>query len=136
MNYISWSEKIIEKIIYKGFDPVHVKKSFDEAETEIKSEYEKGELNSAGACFIAKLLKYDLDLEIGSERGKGRLHSDLTSAYKITKEQLTAHSQLGFIKKVAILTWFRGDEIDLASYNFPGLKDDFLPFKNLIRKPS
>ena len=136
MDYSSWSNEVIEKLILKGFDPDAVKKSFAESETEIKLEYEKGEPNTAGAYFVTSLQKYDLDLEIGRERGKGRLHNDLASTYSITKEELTARIQLGFIKKVAILSWFRGDEIDLASYGFPGLKNDFLPFRMWNTKQS
>ena len=115
MNYTCWSKTVIEKLVSNGFDSALVGKVFHEAEAEIRLEYEKNELNSAGAHFVAMLQKYDLDLELARERGRGRTQSDLAAAYQITKEKAHVHWTRGFMKKVAILGWFRGEDVDFTS---------------------
>ncbi|MBP1206097.1 hypothetical protein JOD97_004159 [Duganella sp. 1411] len=119
MDYISWSQAVVTKLVNNGFESALVHKVFDEAGPALRSEFEKGEFNSAGAHFVTILRKYDLDLEIAWERGQGRLVQDLGRAYQINQEE--AHERLtrGFKKRVLILGWFRGEDVDLTqSANF------------------
>jgi len=110
MNYDRWSKTIREKLVNNDWDSGLISKVFIEAEKEIKSEYEKGSLNSAGACFVVVLQKYDKDLAIAWERGEGGHGAGLPALaekYEITKAEVTASFQRGFEKKVAILALFR-----------------------------
>lgn len=119
MDYSSWSENMIAKLVSEGLDQDSVRKAFEEGEAEIRSEYEKKELNSAGARFVKNLEQYDLDLELAWERGQGRLKGDLAASYGISEVEVTKGFTRGAMKKTSILGWFRGEEVDLnASLNF------------------
>ncbi|MBN2976393.1 hypothetical protein [Pseudomonas lactucae] len=119
MDYASWSEKMITKLVSKGLEEEWVRKSFEGGDAEIRAAYENQELNSAGAVFVKKLEKYDLDLELAWQRGQGRLDSDLAASYQIPKEEARQRFIQGSMKKTKILGWFRGEDVDLsASLNF------------------
>lgn len=79
MDYASWSEKMIRELVSKGLKMEPVCKSFEDGDVEIRAAYENQELNSAGAVFVKKLEKYDLDLELAWQRGQGRLERDRKS---------------------------------------------------------
>lgn len=119
MDYASWSENLITKLVSKGLDQDSVRKAFQEGKAEIQAEFEKNELNSAGAHFVKKLEQNDLDLELAWERSQGRLKGDLAASYNISETEVTQRFTRGSIKKISILGWFRGEEVDLnASLNF------------------
>lgn len=119
MDYALWSKEMIAKLVSRGMDEEPVRKAFDEGEAEIRVEYEKKDLNAAGAVFVKQFEKYDLDLELAWERGQGRLDSELATAYKIPKDEARRRFTVGSMKKTQILGWFRGEEVNLnASLNF------------------
>jgi hypothetical protein len=119
MDYALWSEKMITELVSKGYEEESVRKSFEDGDVEIRAAYENQELNSAGAVFVKKLEKYDLDLELAWQRVQGRLDSDLAASYQIPKEEARQRFKRGSMKKTKILGWFRGEEVDLSvSLNF------------------
>jgi len=119
MDYSSWPENMIATLITRGLEESSVRKAFEEGHAEIRAVYEKEDLNSAGAHFVKRLERHDLDLELAWERGQGRLKRDLAVAYKISEADVMLRFTRGAMKKTSILGWFRGEEVDLtASLNF------------------
>ncbi|MCQ2991866.1 hypothetical protein NLO72_21920 [Pseudomonas tremae] len=114
MDYLEWLESVIEKLVKAGFELDLVDKALKDAEAEIKIEYTKGELNSAGTCFIKYFEKYDVELALSRERGEGRSTKELAEAYKLSEMEAGKGLVRGTKKKLAILSGFRGGEVDFA----------------------
>lgn len=114
MDYLRWSESLIEKLVKAGFEFDLVHKAFKEAKTAIELEYKKGELSSAGACFIKAFEKYDIELKLSRERGQTRNSRELAKAYNISEAEARSGWEKGTKKKLAILSGFRGGEVDFS----------------------
>lgn len=109
MDYSSWSENMVATLVSNGLEKGSVLRAFQDGGAEIRSEYEKKDLNSAGAHFVKRLEQHDLDLKLAWERGQGRLKSDLAASYGLSEAEVTQHFSRGALKKTYILGWFRGE---------------------------
>lgn len=119
MHYSSWSKNMIATLVSKGLEESSIRKAFEEGEVEIRSEYEKKDLNSAGAHFVKRLEQHDLDLKLAWERSQGQGKGDLAASYNMSEAEVTQRLTQGAMRKISILGWFRGEEVDLtASLNF------------------
>lgn len=114
MDYLLWSESVIEKLVKAGFEYDLVNKAFKDVKADIELEYKKGELSSAGACFIKAFEKYDVELKLSRERGEGRSSRDLGKSYEMSEAEARAGWDKGTKKKLAILNGFRGGEVDFS----------------------
>lgn len=114
MNYLQWSESLIKKLVNAGFEFDLVNKAFEEAKADIELEYDKGELSSAGACFIKALEKYDVEIKLARERGEGRRSCDLGKSYGMSEADARSGWERGTKKKLAVLSGFRGGEVDFS----------------------
>lgn len=114
MDYLLWVDSIIEKLVTAGLEPDLVGKVFKDLNGSIRIEYENGELSSAGACFIEAFEKYDVELKLSRERGEGRSALELGKSYGISEAEARTGWEKGTKKKLAILSGFRGGEVDFS----------------------
>lgn len=114
MSYLLWSESVIEKLVKAGFELDLVDKVFKELKSDIELDYENGELISAGARFIKAFEKYDVELKLSRERGEGRSSCDIRKSYEISEAEARSGWEKGTKKKLAILSGFRGGEVDFS----------------------
>lgn len=112
MNYEQWKGEVAAHLLADGINEAAMREAFREAESEIKAKFQLGDTNAAGAAFVVAMIQHDLDLEIASERGKGRLESDLAESYKISREEARFRWTAGAMKKIRMLGWFRGEEVE------------------------
>lgn len=119
MNYEQWKDEVAAHLLADGIDEASMQEAFREAEGEIEAMFRLGDTNAAGAAFVVAMIQHDLDLEIASERGKGRLESDLAVSYGISPEEAKSRWTAGAMKKIRMLGWFRGEEVEMVgSFDF------------------
>jgi hypothetical protein len=114
MNYDSWKSETIAALEGKGVGPLLAGEFFAEAEARIKSEYEKGDPNSAGAIFVELLEAHEIDLRISRDRGNGLTVPQLVALYNLSEDEVRQSWQRGFERKGVILGIFRGEEGDAS----------------------
>ncbi len=114
MDFSTWSDQIVNRLVKAGFEYHLVEKVFNEARVDIEREYSSGELSSAAACFIEVLRNYDTDLMLVNEREAGRRSIDIGKMHGMPEKEARAGWRRGAEKKRAILSLFRGDKISEA----------------------